>query len=249
MSRPAQLTVIKGGIDRLRTKGGARADTLYDLVNGQESEKGTVRSRPGTRRNATLPSNTRGLVGFRGEFHTFSHVTVALPSGYVLHVLTHPTDPAQTLTKIHFAKPFLGFLYVVAEFADGNVSHYWMRTGGPWQANKIYRLGDVVEPTTPNGIAYQATRLGSANPSWAPNVPRTIGDIVEPVEYNDYYYTVVDTLGANPRSGTVEPVWPESPGAQIVEDTEGNGETAPTSTPDPAQSPGSEITDRYGTGL
>ena len=40
--RAIPLTTIKSGINRLRTKGGARADTLYDLLNGYVTEAGTV---------------------------------------------------------------------------------------------------------------------------------------------------------------------------------------------------------------
>jgi hypothetical protein len=43
--RDIPLTAIKGGINRTRTKGGARADTLYDLLNVYVTEDGTVQAR------------------------------------------------------------------------------------------------------------------------------------------------------------------------------------------------------------
>lgn len=251
--RDAPLTVLKGGINRLRTKGGARADSLYDLLNGYLTEDGTVHVRPGTRRHAILDSATKGLVYYNGSRHTFASESVSVPSGYTLHVLFHPDydpdsdEPEQyVLERIHFAEPFLGFLYVVAEFADGNIFHYWLQTGGTWEADTVYRSGDVVEPTVPNGLTYRATRLGAALPSWAPNVARVDGDQIEPTVYNDFYYTVVDTAGATPQSGTTEPTWPTEEGAQVSEDTDGTLGSAPTTTSPPdTQEPTSDVRDRY----
>lgn len=249
MARSAPLTVIKDGINRLRTKGGARVDSLHDLLNGYVSEAKTVKVRPGTIRKVQLSTTTKGLVSFDGSLHVFASSQVAVPSGYTLHLLVHPDSDSDTtinLERIHFAKPFMGFLYVVAEFEDGAVYHYWLQTGGVWEASKIYRHGDIVEPSIANGIAYQATRLSSPLPSWAPGVPRTIGDQIEPTEYNDFFYTVVDVVGSNPISGDTEPTWPEEDGARIFEDTEGFADTTPTTTEPPStQQPTSSVQDRY----
>lgn len=248
--RPIPLTVLKGGINRLRTKGGVRADSLYDLLNGHLTDAGTVKARPGTIRIASLPSDTKGLCGFQDAFHVFNHEIVTVPAGFVLHVLASPNSiPGAVikLAKIHFAAPFLGFLYVVAEFADGTVFHYWLSSSGPWQANTAYRNGDIVEPTTPNGLAYQAVRISSPYPSWAPNILRTDGDIVEPTVYNDFFYTVVSTLGDNPHSGSTEPLWPTTSGTQVTEDSNGLLDTAPpTVTQPPVSTVPSEVSDRYG---
>lgn len=249
--RAVPLTAIKGGMSRLRIKGGARADTLYDLLNAYVTDAETVHVRPGTRRIFELDDSTRGICSFDGTLHTFGSEVVDVPTGITLHVLVHPSSTPDTiigLSKIHFATPYLGFLYVVAEFEDEAVYHFWLRVSGTWEADKIYFNGDIVEPTVVNGLAYQATRLGSPNPSWAPNVPRTNGDIVEPTVYNDFFYTVVDTIGAAPRSGTVEPDWPESDGAQVVEDVDGLLSTSatPTTPPNPSSTTPTEVQERYG---
>lgn len=241
----APLTVLKGGIDRLRTKGGARADSLYDLLNAHLTEKGTVKGRPGTLRTAEPDATTKGLVSFQGSFHVFSNAVVAVPSGYVLHVITSPDDATLEITSIRYAKPYMGFLYVVAEFEDGNTWHFWLRQSGTWQADHIYRNGDIVVPTVVNGIAYEAIRSDAPNPSWAPSVPRADGDKVEPTEYNDFYYTVVDTLGTSPRSGTEEPVWPTEDGAQVIEDVDGIGTSTATATDTPANQIPQDVQERY----
>lgn len=171
--RTAPLTTIQGGISRLRTKGGARADSLYDLLNGRVTQDGSVVPRPGMTRFARLPSTTHGLTAFNGKIYVFSTIIQSLSAPFVNLVVAHPTDPTQDIKTIHFAQPFLGFMYVVIEWDNGDIFHYWLRSGGPWQANHFYKIGDIVEPTVPNGLAYQAVRLTSANGPWTPNTPHS----------------------------------------------------------------------------
>lgn len=247
--RDVPLTVIKGGINRLRTKGGARADTLYDLVNGDVTADNSVHCRPGSFREHRLDSQTKGLCSFDGRFHTFSAEDGDVEDGIELHIIVHPDatpDVPIQLSRIHFVSPYLGFLYIVAEFVGGDVFHYWLQSSGTWTASTPYKNGEVIEPTVPTGLGYQATRLGSPFPSWAPNVPRTVGDIVEPTVYNNFFFEVVDTIGATPRSGTVEPDWPTEDGAQVIEDVNGVSTSTATSTSpsDPSIPP--SVEDRYG---
>lgn len=249
----AQLTVLKGGINRLRNRGGARADSLYDLLNGYVTDEGTAKARPGTSRDYTLPSTTRGMCKFGDSLHTFAAEVVAVPAGFTLHVLVHPDhDPGEAviqLERIHFAEPLMGALYVVAEFEDGVVRHYWLQQGTEWAADTFYREGDIVTPTVSNGLAYRATRYGSPNPVWKAGTPRTVGDIVEPTDENanGYFYTVVDTAGSTPASGTIEPEWPAAEGARVTENTDLTGDPASeAASGDGSTSPGSDVTDRYG---
>jgi hypothetical protein len=247
--RAVPLTVVKGGISRLREKGAARPDLLYDLLNGYVTAAKTIAPRPGTARVATVPG-TKGLTAFDGRFHVFASSIVAVPHDFVLHVITHPDDGdgnVIALERIHFAEPFLGFLYVVAEFANGDVLHFWLQSGGTWEAGKVYSAGDLVEPSVPNGLAYEATRVGSPGLAWAPRAPRQVGDVVEPTTFNNYRYRVVAVSGAHPASGSTEPDWPTSPGARVTEDTEANAEGVPVTTSDPeTQAPSSGVEDRYG---
>lgn len=252
MIRAAPLTVINGGINRLRIKGGARADNLYDLLNGYVTASQTVHVRQGSRRLAQLNSSTKGICAFQGTLHTFASSIVTVPDGYTLHVITHPDssiDPAPTVSKIHFAAPYLGFLYVVAEFSNGDIKHFWLQIKGTWTADTIYSAGDVVAPTTPAGIVFKATRNGSPFPSWAARVPRTIGDKIEPTVYNDFYYEVTDTIGTNPTSGDTEPDFPASDGATLTEDSEGLTTGSSTTTQPPTNAVGQGTIDRYGNGV
>lgn len=252
--RIVELNALEGGITRLRSKGGANPKWLYDLLNGYVLQDGSIQSRPGTEDEILLPEGTKGLCAVNGGLVVFASTPKTITDARVIcEVLTHPNDPSLDIAEIHFAGPFLGgasgaYLYVVAEFTDGEIFHFWLQHADTWQASTTYVEGQLVEPTTPNGYVYRAKRIGAPGQLWAPNVARTVGDVVEPTTANGFQYTCVDTLGVSPRSGTVEPVWPAEDGAQVIEDT--NGITVPGSTAGdyapPPTLPPSDVIDRYG---
>lgn len=225
------LNAIKGGIDRQRTEGSPSPNVLFDLLNGYRNAAGKLVSRQGTRAIYSLPAGaTKGFCVFNEEFVVFSHEPQTVPAGVVCEVLVHPTDPTLAIERIHFAGPFLRFLYVVAEFTDGAVFHYWLRSADTWTENTPYTLGFTVQPTVPNGFVYVATRLGDPRPLWAPNVARTVGDEIEPTTPDGFYYEVVDTIGTTPRSGATEPDWNAEDGALTIEDVDTGPPAPPTPT-------------------
>jgi hypothetical protein len=245
--RQVALTTSKGGITRLRTKGAALQDSLYDLENGYITAARTIKQRPGTRRLYELPEGTAGLVSFRGVLHTFASTTVTgVPDDVELVVLRSP-DGDFALTKIHFAEPFLGFLYVAAEFADGNTHHFWLQRALPWEASTEYAINTLVEPTAgSDGLVYRARRSGSPYPAWQADTPYEVGDRTEPTVYNGYYYEVVEANGTG-TSGSDEPTWPTEAGALVADSSDGfvtatpppsGGEPPPTSAPPPSDGGG-----------
>lgn len=245
--RPQQLNSSRGGINRLRNKGGASKENLYDLVNGYVDASGAVRSRPGTVRAYALPTGTKGLTAFNGALVVFSHQTVSnMPAGVTCEVLVHPTSPSQSIKEIHYADPFLGYLYVVAEFNDGLVRHYWLRQASTWTANTRYKTGDLVQPSTPNGYVYRARRMSPPGVAWAPDVKRAVNDKAEPKTHNGFEYVCTTVIGTNPRSGTTEPTWPTQEGATVVEDVNDAMQPKPApSTDPPVTDPGTGIGGRY----
>lgn len=229
--RPFPLSAIKAGITRLRTKGGASPESLYDLVDGYVTAQRTMKIRPGTPLDELLPANSVGLCAFHGKLVFFATSALTPPSSkYQCAVLTHPTDQTLDLVDVHFSEPYVGALYVAAEFENGDVFHYWLEATRTWAANTVYLEGQLVQPTTENGLAYKATRIGSANPVWAPAVARTVGDKVEPTTYTGYYYEVTATTGTNVISGATEPTWPTNEGQTVIEsaDTAGITTTVPS---------------------
>lgn len=229
-----QITAINGltsGIDRLRWKGGASPKGLYDLLNGYVTLSGSIESRPGTAEDATLPSGTHGLCAFDGALVVFAIEPKSCPAGYSCEVLVNPNDATSDIAEIHYAGPFLGYLYVVVEFDDGNVWHYWLEgssSANDWQADHIYGLNEIVTPG--NGLAYRATRLNPADQPWQANEPHTVGDVREPTVFNKFKYEVIDTTGTNPTSGATEPAWKAEDGAVVYE--ESDIDTSDVQTPD-----------------
>ncbi|MGH8032028.1 MAG: hypothetical protein ACREO8_06590 [Luteimonas sp.] len=246
MTRVVTLNALKAGISRLRTKGGADPSSLYDLVNGYVTQAGTVTSRPGTVNKAILPVATKGLCAFKGQLFVFSDSPKVVPVGYACEVLIHPSDRTLTLTYIHYARPFLGFLYVVGEWSNGDIYHYWLQDAQAWQANHVYMLNAVVRPTSPNGFGYVAERLAAPGSVWTSGVTRATGDRVEPTVPNGFEYVVIEVYGGKPASGNVEPVWPTAGGGTVSEDTDGLPVTLPTIGDGGAAEPPPDVIDRYG---
>jgi hypothetical protein len=245
--RQENLTVIKGGLSRLRTKGAALKDSLFELLNGFVTTEKTVKVRPGTILDATLPTGTVGLVSFDGDLVVFaSSLIVGLPSGYISKVVRAPDGAA--LSKIHFAEPFLGALYVAAEFVGGAVFHFWLQATKAWAADTDYDVNSLVTPTTSDSFVYRATRLGAPFPVWTPSTPRAVGDKIEPTVYNGLFFEVISVVGTNPKSGLIEPDFDVAVGEVVIEDTDGtipNPDPTPVPRPD-YNEPDRDIFDRYG---
>lgn len=252
--RSVPLTTLHGGINRLRSRGGARADSLYDLVNAYLDDDGNAVPRPGTKRVAQLPAGTVGLCAWRDKLLVFATTPLDLSGQplFELVVLKYPQpegeEPADVaLKEIHFAEPFLGALYVVAEFDDGEVYHYWLEEGSTWEPGTEYSANQIARPTSFAGFVFRARRFGEPYPSWIPGAPRELGDRVEPTEYNEFFYEVTSAVGDSPASGPVEPHWPTRTGQTVVEHRgvvdEANDPTPPTP-PQPNQ-PSQDIIDRY----
>lgn len=250
MSRIQPLSTANAGMTRLRSKGNAGAATLYDCLNAYITLAGTIKPRPGTQTDITLPADTKGLVAHKCRLYVFKHEpdVTTNPDKYVIATLRHPVDPSLKLAQIHFAAPFMGFLYVAAEFEDGNTWHYWLEELDTWTPNTDYKVGDRVFPSTENGFAYQATRPGSPYETWTAGTTRAIDDVIEPTVYNGFKYTVIGVTGANPQSGAIEPDWPDESGAQVIEYSQGDDSTSvvtPTTSGYPGWVGYGSIPDRY----
>lgn len=245
------LSTANAGMTRLRSKGNAAPNTLYDLLNGYITLSGTIKPRPGTQTDITLPTNTKGLVAHKCRLYVFSHIpqVTSNPDKYVVATLRHPTDSTIPIQQIHFQAPFMGFLYVAAEFEDGQTWHFWLEELDGWTPNTDYKIGDRVVPSVETGYAYKATRPGSPNQAWVANQEHEVYDVIEPTIYNGYKYTAVAVTGANPASGSTEPDWPTESGAQVIEYAQSDSATIISSTvvdPNPDTTLSQDTTDRYG---
>lgn len=196
------------GINRRRQKGGASKNDLIDLLNAYRTPLGTVNSRPGTSHEFAGPSNTKGLLGFAGKLHEFSHAPQSHAiAALVVNVLKHPTGGAATIAAITSAFPFFGRIYVVARFTDGVVQHYWLQNPDSWAAQTTYEYGDFVQPTTPNGYYYEITNI-RADLKWAKNTEKAVNNVVQPTTYNSRYYILDSATGTPIKTSSAEPSWP-----------------------------------------
>lgn len=248
--RSSPLSNLKQGINRLRVKGGANPASLYDLVNGWIQVDGSVKQREGTIRAQTLNSSTHGLMADNGIFNVFSITQQSVPAGYQDNILINPVNPALDISTIWFAKPFMGFPYVVAQFTDGSIYHYWLQNSGNWTANTIYKTGTLILPNTPTGFAYLAQRISPVNPTWQPGTAIALNAIIEPTEYTGFQYKAVAVAGSSPHTGQSEPVWPIVAAATLQEfgdfDTSSTDAGTTQTTGTGGQPLSSTITDRYG---
>jgi hypothetical protein len=253
--RAYPITVLGGGINRLRVKGGAAANQLYDLQNAYITNAGSVGPREGTIRAATLDGSTVGLAAANGTFNIFSSQfsTASLPANYVLNVLSDPNNTSASPVTIWYAKPFMGFLYVVAQFSDNSIFHYWLQNDGTWTSSTDYTSASIVLPPVANGLAYQGLRDFPPQPLWTPDTVITSASYIEPNTPTGFCYQAIAVAGNPVHTGQVEPVWPTVAGATIqefgdfdVSSTDAGTTQATASAYSTASPLGGTITDRYG---
>lgn len=222
--RDFAITSAKQGVTRLRNKGGASKDSFYTLKDCYVTADRSVMPRPGTRRDTVLPAGTKGLMAYRGSLCVFSAEPVVIANTkYRNIVLQHPLSSSTAqIHRIHFAQPFLGFPYVVAEFDDDpdTYYHYWLQEQGTWLPNTVYMLGESVLPSVQTGFTYSANRLNPPSPAWSKGKTVMVGDILEPTVFNGYMYEIISIDGPAGKTGATEPKWTASEGAIVVEDVD-----------------------------
>lgn len=244
--RQVVLSTQKGGISRLREKGGASPETLMMLRNADVTTAKTIRQRAGFPTAFDLTPGTVGLASFEGRFYVFASTFVEHNDPRVeTIVLKHPTQPALALTRIHFAQTFLGRFYVAAEFANGDIRHYWVTNAPDWQSQTVYGYQQQVQPTTPNGFVYVASNVDGTQ-AWSAGEAITVGLQRQPTTYNGFRYQAVAVTGTPPvLTSDTEPVWPTTEGETVIEYTYG-GTTPPTTPPPPTSTFPPNVGDEYG---
>lgn len=246
MARNVTLAASKYGINRLKNKGGASVKVFYDLVNARLNKAGGIGPRPGLVTDATLPAGTKGLFGYAGKRQVFASSAVTITDArYQLNILPHPTTPARTLARIHYAKVVLGRIFVVAEFDNGDIFYYWLRQPNAWAAATVYGYQQIVQPSTPNGFYYTATNTDTTTPLWAAGTEKTVGNYIQPTTYNGFRYEATAVAGSAPvRTSSAEPTWPTTDGATVIEYNYGGTAPPAPTTPPPTYPP--EIDNEYG---
>lgn len=171
--------VFDGGLDVSKGRSVAGANQLRRLTNAYVTTGKAIRKRPGLVKVADLETGTKGLVGAGSKLHTFygqGSITHA-NSLFQANLVPHPAG-GQDVTDVHAATSFNGYLYVAAEYGNGDTYHSYLDDPGAWAPNTAYSVGQFRRPTTPNGYRYEVTVAGTSDPTTEPSWPTTIGATV-----------------------------------------------------------------------
>lgn len=210
------VTIVSGGWGyNVGDAISAPASSLGGTGSGFSFPVATISAGSGLSINVAAVQETAGLTYFEGSLHVFSQVYGTLSAPLFLDVLAHPSNPLLTIETIWFSKPFMGFLYVVPQFSNGDIFHYWLQSSGEWDNNTVYQASTIVTPQTSNGLAYQAERVLPQNPTWSPNL------VIATASYNGILTLGTLTAGTGYTNGT----YLNSP-LTIKSGTAGTGATA-----------------------
>ena len=116
---------FKFGMDRRRPRIAGVSGTLYTLRNAHITRGGDIERNKKFVLKYTLPGGTHGLARLRSQLYVFGSADLAalMPLGVLYQRLIAPGSP--TLTRVLEVRAFSGKLYVVAQFNDGNLHHFY----------------------------------------------------------------------------------------------------------------------------
>lgn len=121
----ALIQDFKAGIDRRKSIDTAPEGSLWDLVNAHITRGGEIEKRKAFATKYTLPAGTFGLHSANNQLYVFgSGVDPGVPSGVNYQRLQH-SDSATSMSAVLHAESFDGKPYVIAEFTDGAIFHYY----------------------------------------------------------------------------------------------------------------------------
>ena len=184
---------FSSGLDRRKSRDTAGADALYELKNAHVTAGHEIRKRDCAAVYANIENGSIGLFSALGGLHAFVD-DVAITHGDPLitaQFVPHPTNAMRTLARIHYCDAFQGYLYVVAEYDNGDVYHHYLDAGSTsatpkfaspaWAATTAYATTspNYVTPTAPNGFRYECTTggtSGGSEPTWPTTIGATVAD-------------------------------------------------------------------------
>lgn len=122
---------FRAGMDTRRMPVLSVPGSLLSLVNGHINRGGEIEKRLAFVPQITMPANTFGLAAVGGTLYTFGSVeSVTFPAGspsnLVYQRLQHPTGAA--MAKVLQVSAFAGRPYVIAQYEDGSIYHFYNGT-------------------------------------------------------------------------------------------------------------------------
>ena len=114
---------FKYGMDQRRARAAGAISTLWDLQNAHITRGGDVQACKAFVPTYTLPAGCFGLVAIGSTLFTFGSANPpTMPPGVVYQQLSF-TSPA--MTRVITAVAFIGNTYVIAEYNNGDVLHFY----------------------------------------------------------------------------------------------------------------------------
>ncbi len=173
---------FSSGLDLRKGASVSDANRLRKLTNCYVTTGKTIKKRPGLSMVANLETGTKGLRAAGGKLNTFYATgTVShADTRFVANKIQHPTLPAMEVQKIHWADVFNGYVYVSAQYNNGDIRHHYLDDPSAltaWAASTALTAKTLRRPTTSNGYQYEVTTAGTTGttePTW----PTTIGATV-----------------------------------------------------------------------
>jgi hypothetical protein len=140
---------FKRGMSRIRPQVVGEPGSLWNAKNCVLSRGGDIESQKKWVGEFALPAGTFGLASNKGQPIVFGTGATpgGMPSAVSYKQLTY--TGVATLSKVHDAKPFAGKLYVIAEFDDGDIRHFYdgvevaewrTRADGLWDYTTVARV-------------------------------------------------------------------------------------------------------------
>lgn len=116
------------GVDRRRKRVSGPPGSLWTCINAHLTRGGDIEKRKKFVEKWDLPSNTFGFRKTPSAAYVFGSAaegTLTLPSGITYQQLVSPSPDAPEMTRLWDVNLFDGLVYAVAEFADGNIHHFY----------------------------------------------------------------------------------------------------------------------------
>jgi len=113
------------GVDRRRPISVGQSGSLWEGINGHITRGGDFEKAKAFFAKYTIPANTFGLESASGTLHIFGSVAtpIGVPAEITYHRLQHPDGLA--MTKILSTDLFDGLIYVIAQYSDNSIFHFY----------------------------------------------------------------------------------------------------------------------------
>lgn len=126
-----EIQDFRAGMDTRRMPVLSVPGSLISLVNAHINRGGEIEKRLAFVEQITLPTGTFGLLAVGGTLYTFgSAASVSFPAGspanLIYQQLSHPSGAA--MAKVIQASAFSGLPYVIAQYEDGAIYHFYNGT-------------------------------------------------------------------------------------------------------------------------